>query len=217
MPLPAAAASRLLKHRRLIEVQVYVRDDGLWEADATLTDVKTRDVLLGGAVRPAGQAVHDMQLRIVVDARLDILEAGSATRGMPYPGQCERFEPAGAPDADPYASLAGLNLLQDFRRALRQRVGGVLGCTHLTELAQALPTAVVQAMAGEVIDTRGDGDARPFQLDRCHALRTDREVVRLHHPRWYRAPGPAPAARQPHESHRGHDPARDPQAGPAPA
>jgi len=217
MPLPAAAAPRQLKHRRRIDVQVYVRDDGLWEADAALTDVKTRDVPLGGAVRPAGQPVHDMLLRIVVDAQLNILQAGSATRGMPYPGQCDRFEPDGDPCADPYTRLVGLNLLQDFRRALRQRVGGVLGCTHLTELAQVLPTAVVQAMAGEVIDTRGHGDTRPFQIDRCHALRADREVVRLHYPRWVRATDPAPSPRQPHESHGGHDAARDAVAAGAPA
>lgn len=230
MPLPAAAATRQLKHRRQIEVQVHLRSDGLWEADALLTDVKTRDTLLGGVVRPAGAPIHEMLLRVVVDERLQIVAAGSQTLGMPYPGECDRF--VGAPvdaaahaDApDPYARLAGLNLLNDFRRALRDRVGGAQGCTHLTELAQVLPTAVVQAMAGEVIDTRGHGAARPFQIGRCHALREDREVVRLHHPRWWRpaaaqaAEGRTPAAlaaeaavapspRQPHESsaaqHRG--------------
>jgi hypothetical protein len=207
MTLPSAAASREPKHRRQIDVQVFLRGDGLWEADATLIDVKARDVLLGGAVRPAGQPVHDMLLRIVVDTRLNIVQAGSQTRGMPYPGECDRFAPAGDTEPaaiDPYTRLAGLNLLQDFHRALRQRTGGVLGCTHLTELAQVLPTAVVQAMAGEVLDTRGHGPDKPFQLDRCHALRGDREVVRVHHPRWYRARpdtlDPTPDARQPRES-----------------
>ena len=28
-------------------------------------------------------------------------------------------------------------------------------------------------MAGEVIDTRRHGGERPFQIDRCHALRSD--------------------------------------------
>lgn len=216
MPLPAAAATRQLKHRRQIEVQVHLRSDGLWEADALLTDVKTRDTLLGGAVRPAGAPIHEMLLRVVVDERLQIVAAGSQTLGMPYPGECDRFGPAAGEPFDPYTRLAGLNLLHDFRRALRERVGGVHGCTHLTELAQVLPTAVVQAMAGEVIDTRGHGDVRPFQIGRCHALREDREVVRVHHPRWWRpaaaqaaeATAAAAVARQPHESqavqHRGH-------------
>jgi hypothetical protein len=35
MSLPPAAPTRLLKHRRSIELQVYAREDGLWEVDAT--------------------------------------------------------------------------------------------------------------------------------------------------------------------------------------
>ncbi|HMQ74123.1 MAG TPA: hypothetical protein PKD25_16515, partial [Rubrivivax sp.] len=104
------------------------------------------------------------------------------------------------------------------------RVGGALGCTHITELAQTLPTAVVQAFAGEVIDTRGLGDERPFQIDRCHALRSDGEAVRAHYPRWYRAPskpaaGPhageasAPGPRQPAQDAGTGRPARDPDPG----
>jgi hypothetical protein len=188
MPLPHPPASRQLKHRRLIDVQVYARDDGLWEADARLSDVKTHDCALATGVRPAGEPIHDMLLRVVVDRRLDIVAAGSESLSVPYPGHCE-------PPGDTYGRLVGLNLLRGFRQALRERVGGALGCTHLTELAQVLPTAVVQAMAGEVIDTRGD-DAeaeRPFQLDRCHALRSDGEAVRLHFPRWFNRPPPEPA------------------------
>jgi hypothetical protein len=193
MTLPAAAADRRLLHRRSIEVQVYSRGDGLWDVDATLIDTKTRDAQLAGQTRSAGTPIHDMLLRLVVDRQLTIVAAGSVTRWMPYPGHCDRH--GGGEDADAYTRLAGLNLLDNFRRRLRERVGGVLGCTHLSELAQVLPTAVVQAFAGDVIDTRGqhEGAERPFQIDRCHALRSDGEIVRMHHPRWYR-PAAAPAA-----------------------
>lgn len=189
MSLPPAAPTRLLKHRRSIDLQVFARDDGLWEVDATLVDTKARDIDLVDGPRPAGTPVHDMLLRIVVDRNFDIVAAGSSTRWMPYSGYCGEH-------GDAYGRLVGLNLLRNFRAELRHRVGGVLGCTHLTELAHSLPTAVIQAFAGEVIDTRGraEGASKPFQLDRCHALRGDGEVVRLHFPRWRRAPGaPAPA------------------------
>ena len=83
---------------------------------------------------------------------------------MPYPGQCDDH-------GDAYAALVGLNLLKGFRQAVKERLGGVAGCTHLTELTQVLPTAVIQAFAGEVLDTREDSEHRPFQIDRCHALR----------------------------------------------
>jgi hypothetical protein len=193
MTLPQAAPQRQLKHRRQIDVQIYSRGDGHWEVDATLIDLKSRDTVLAGQVRPAGTPIHDMLLRLVVDEQLNVLEAGSSTRWMPYPGECDHHgDHHGDETGDVYSRLAGLNLLQGFRAALRERVGGVLGCTHLTELAQVLPTAVVQAFAGEVIDTRGNhaDSARPFQIDRCHALRSDGHAVRTHYPRWYR-----PAAR----------------------
>lgn len=186
MTLPPAAPQRQLKHRRQIDVQVYARDDGLWEVDAVLIDVKTRVAHLADGDRAPGVPLHEMLLRLVVNTKLEIVEAGSETRWMPYTGVCNAHD-------DAYTALVGLNLLQNFRRDLRERVGGVLGCTHITELAQVLPTAVVQAFAGEVIDTRGhaDGAAQPFQIDRCHALRSDGAVVREHHPRWFR---PAKAA-----------------------
>jgi hypothetical protein len=181
MPLPPAPAHRQLKHRRQIDVQVFVRDDGLWEADARLSDVKTHDSALATGVRAAGQPIHDLVLRLVIDRDLNVVAAGAESLAVPYPGHCDRH-------GDSYGRLAGLNLLRGFREGARQRVGGALGCTHLTELAQVLPTAVVQAMAGEVIDTRGEHDTadRPFQLDRCHALRSDGEAVRQHYPRWFR-------------------------------
>lgn len=195
MTLPPAAAERRLLHRRSIDVQVYARNDGLWDVEATLVDTKTRDAQLAEGTRPAGTPIHDMLLRLVVDRRLDIVAAGSQTRWMPYPGHCDQHGGAGVEGGDAYTQLVGLNLLDNFRRRLRERVGGVAGCTHLTELAQVLPTAVVQAFAGDVIDTRGqdEGAGRPFQIDRCHALRSDGEVVRVHYPRWHRAAAGAPS------------------------
>jgi len=182
MSLPPAAARRQLKHRRQIDVQVYAREDGLWEVDATLVDTKTRDARLAGEVRPAGTPIHDMLIRLVVDTSLNVVDAGAKTRWMPYAGHCDDH-------GEIYRSLVGLNLARGFRKGLQERVGGVLGCTHITELAQVLPTAVIQAFAGEVIDTRGDSGVKPFQLDRCHALRSDGDVARLHYPRWFRRPG----------------------------
>jgi hypothetical protein len=56
-----------------------------------------------------------------------------------------------------------------------------------------LPTAVVQAFAGDVLDTREDSaaDQPPFQIDRCHALRSDGPAVATFYPRWVRGVTPA--------------------------
>ena len=203
MSLPPAAPQRQLKHRRQIDVQVFACGNGLWEVDAVLTDVKTRIAHMAEGPRAPGTPIHDMLLRLVVNEQLDVVAAGSESRWVPYTGVCGEH-------GDAYAKLVGLNLLQDFRKQLRRRVGGVLGCTHITELAQVLPTAVVQAFAGEVIDTRGtdEGAAKPFQIDTCHALRSSGEAVRLHYPRWYRAPMATPAE-QPHPD--SNERAKEPQ------
>ncbi|MCV2419477.1 DUF2889 domain-containing protein [Paucibacter sp. DJ2R-2] len=182
MPLPFPTSERRLLHRRAIDVQIYARDDGLYEVEAGLTDVKTRDLPLASGLRLAGDPIHAMQLVLTVDADLQIHAARSTTNWSPYAGVCDQH-------GDAYARLVGLNLMKGFRLGVKERLAGVKGCTHLTELCQILPTAVIQAFAGLVLDVReGSADGQPpFQLDRCHALRRDGDVVRNHYPRWYRS------------------------------
>ncbi|MEO8059344.1 MAG: DUF2889 domain-containing protein [Burkholderiales bacterium] len=182
MALPTAARERELKHRRSIDVQIYARGNGLWEVDAHISDVRTSETHMVNGLLPAGQPIHDMLLRLVVDEQCNIVEAGAQTMAMPYPGQCDTY-------GDIYGRLVGLNLMKGFRQAVKERVGGAQACTHITELALVLPTAVVQAFAGDVIDTHGAGadSTQPFQIDRCHALRADSPTVQTYYPRWYRA------------------------------
>jgi len=182
MPPVHPSITRRPLHRRALDVQVFAREDGLFDVEASLIDTKSQDVPLAGVPRNAGDPIHEMQLHLTVDATLTITAASSDTRWMPYPDAC-------ADHGDAYARLVGLNLLKGFRQAVAERVGGTAGCTHLTELCQILPTAVIQALAGSVIDTReGDGDGHPpFQLDRCHALKRDGATVAKFYPRWHLA------------------------------
>ena len=205
MALPTASPERQLKHRRNIDVQIYSRGNGLWEVDAHITDVRSRDTTMSFGVLPAGQPIHDMLLRLVVDERFNILEAGAQTTAMPYRGECDSY-------GDLYGRLVGLNLMKGFRHAVKERLGGRQGCTHITELGQVLPTAVVQAFAGVVFDTRGEleDSQQPFQIDRCHALRSDGPVVRNFYPRWYRAKAPNPSTTAPTTA-----PQTNPDASPA--
>ncbi|PZR48129.1 MAG: hypothetical protein DI537_59155 [Stutzerimonas stutzeri] len=185
MPAVPQPVQRRSLHRRALDVQVFARDDGLFDVEASLVDTKPHEVLLGGIPRHAGEPTHHMRLHLTVDRELSIVEAGSRTEWMPYPGACDEHGEA-------YRQLVGLNLMRGFRQAVLERLSGTRGCTHLTELCQVLPTAVIQAFAGSVIDTR-EGDASgnpPFQLDRCHALRRDGPTVATHYPRWHLAPEP---------------------------
>lgn len=182
MPLSPPTSRRALKHTRAIQVEAFARDDGLWDIDAHISDIKTRDTKLASGIRPAGAPLHDLWLRLTIDTAMNIIEAEAVSDAVPYPDFCDTIGPA-------YKKLVGLNLLHGFREGVRQRLSGVHGCTHLTELAQVLPTATIQAFAGDVLDTRDGASAdeqshKPFQLDRCHALRTDGEAVAKYYPRW---------------------------------
>ena len=182
MPLSPSTSRRVLKHTRAIQVAAFARDDGLWDIDAHISDIKTRDAQLASGVRPAGAPLHDLWLRVTIDTQLNIVAAEAVSDAVPYPGHCDTIGPA-------YQQLVGLNLMRGFRQDLNTRLSGTAGCTHVTELAQILPTAAIQAFAGDVIDTRdGAGTQeqshKPFQLDRCHALRTDGAAVAQYYPRW---------------------------------
>ncbi|MBC7415827.1 MAG: DUF2889 domain-containing protein [Herminiimonas sp.] len=182
MPLSAPSSRRSLKHTRTIRVEGFARDDGLWDIEAQITDVRTSDSRLASGIRPANTPLHDLWLRLTVDTGLTIVAVEAVSDAVPYPGYCDTIGPA-------YQKLVGLNLMNRFRADVKHRIGGVAGCTHLTEMAQILPTATMQAMVGEVFSARdgveADGNTeKPRQLDHCHALRTDGPAVARFYPRW---------------------------------
>lgn len=181
MPLSPPISRRALKHTRAIQIEAFARDDGLWDIDAHITDIKTRDAKLASGLRPAGAPMHDLWLRLTIDTQFNVVNAEAVSDAVPYPTYCDTIGSA-------YQKLVGLNLAKGFRNGVKERLSGIQGCTHLTELAQVLPTAAIQAFAGEVIDTRDgagvDQQQKPFQLDRCHALRTDGAAVAQYYPRW---------------------------------
>jgi hypothetical protein len=178
MSLPVTDVERELLHTRRVRYEGYRRVDGLWDIEAHLTDIKNHDFRLATGVRRAGQPVHSMWLRLTIDRRFDIIDAVAAYEAMPYPGGCETIAPA-------YRRLVGLNLLRNFRKRVRELLGGVRGCTHLTEMLAGMPTAAIQSFAGEVRQEQDESE-KPFQLDQCHALEASTETVRRWYPKWYR-------------------------------
>jgi hypothetical protein len=177
MPLPVTEHERELRHTRRIRYEGYKRADGLWDIEAHISDVKNHDCVMKTGVRRAGQAVHDMSVRITIDREMNIVDAMAISDAVPYPGGCERAAPG-------YKKLIGLNLVKKFRHAVRDRLGGVEGCTHITELLSGMPTAAIQTFAGEMREDPADG-SKPFQLDHCMAMDTRGETVRRWYPTWY--------------------------------
>lgn len=181
MPLPVPDSPRRRAHTRRIEIEGYLREDGLFELDALLSDVKDLDYPLASGLRPAGVPVHFMRVRVTLDEAFNIVDAVACSDSVPYPGQCDTIGAA-------YQKLIGLNLVRGFRRTVGEMFADVRGCTHITELLLSLPTAAIQTFATFRRDNE-DSPEKPFQLDRCHALESSAEAVRLYYPSWHRPGG----------------------------
>ena len=177
MPLSSPAARERL-HLRRVSYEGFRRDDGLFDIEAHITDHKDRDYKLAMGTRSKDIPVHNMWARVTIDRRFEVIDIEAVTDEMPYPGQCNRIGPE-------YKKLIGSNLLKGFRKSIASSLGGVKGCTHLSELLGYLPTAAVQTFAGIKNETETVDGTKPFQLDSCHALANNTETVRVYYPKWF--------------------------------
>ena len=178
MPLNPSLADRTRLHARHTRYECFRRPDGLFDIEGHLTDVKDHDYELLTGMRAAGVPVHDIWARLVIAHDGTIRDIEVTFDDMPYPDACDRISAA-------YGKLVGSSLLHGFRKALYDAMGGVQGCSHVTEMLSHAPTAAIQMFAGLRREIEPDG-AKPFQLDRCHALETTTENVRRYYPQWYR-------------------------------
>lgn len=183
---------RRLLHTREVSCRAYARPDGLYEIESALVDVKGDTVFVGDRDRiEPGEPFHEMRLRLVIDGDLNVRDVVAHTLHAPY-RSCAGIAPA-------YASLIGLNLASGFMKRARALLGGTAGCTHLTELLGPTITTAMQTVwhirdrltepvSQRPATTVAPGVAPP-ELDRCHALRLDGDVVRRHYPAFHRPEG----------------------------
>ena len=179
MPLPQSTGTRRHLHTRTITMDGYEREDGLFEIEGRLTDVKHFDVNASHFSRKAGDPVHDMKIRLTLDADMNILDAVAVTDAMPYQGECQKITP------DYREKLKGQRIAAGFRIFLGGLFGKLKGCAHMTELLGSMAPTAIQAMYGQNRNRVVDPNKKPFQLDGCHALDTRGNVVAQFYPRWF--------------------------------
>lgn len=180
MPLPPPTIDRTRLHQRRITFEGFKRADGLWDIEGQLVDTKDNPFPLHTGTRQPGEPIHDIRVRLTIDTKMNVLDIVACAKSTPFTGTCEGILPD-------YRKVVGLNLFKGFVKAVKEIFRGTKGCTHLSELLMAMPTAAFQTFAGEVKhEDRNDGDQMPAHLDGCHALGVTSDVVRRYYPRWYR-------------------------------
>lgn len=164
-------------HTRRVECRGYRRADGLWDIEGHLTDTKSYafENEHRGRLSP-GEPIHDMWLRLTVDDRLEIRAVEAATAASPF-AICGAITPA-------FQSLVGLRIKGGFTRQVKERLGGIQGCTHLVELLGPVATTAFQTIAPILARERAVAGGQagsappPPLLNTCHAFASDSEVVR---------------------------------------
>ncbi|GLR68887.1 hypothetical protein GCM10010909_35690 [Acidocella aquatica] len=138
MPLSRATPRKLL-HQRDIQLRGYERADGLVDIEARILDTKTYS--WGNQDRSgiqAGEALHDMWVRVTIDHHMVIQACEASMDATPY-NVC-----GGA--AASFGRLNGMKLGKGFIKAAMEQLGGVASCTHLRELLQPIATVAFQTM-----------------------------------------------------------------------
>lgn len=190
---PSSARPRRLLHTREVLCQGYERDDGLMDIEARLTDQSALPAELPFYTLAAGATLHEMRLTMTVDGELCIHRFSTSTDigATPY---CTQVNEA-------YAALQGLRIAPGFRSQVRERVGGVRGCTHLTEAVLAMAAVAVQTLLAAGRERRrasGPGgqapaDVKQWVMNSCHVYRDGGEALDRSLPRQHRGPAPSRA------------------------
>ena len=178
MPLPDSP-HRTELHLRRIEMRGFRRDDGLYEIDGRVVDTKNTAVKLDGRERAAGDAIHDMWVRLVVDEHLVVRDVVAVTDASPY---------AACPEAvTAMRVIVGERIRAGWSMIVKEKLGGAAGCTHLMELLIPMATAAYQSLSGVRLARPDmlDRDGRPVKIDSCYAYASQREIVKLRWPQYY--------------------------------
>ena len=178
MPLPPSVPRDEL-HLRRIEMRGYRRHDGLYDIEARITDTKNSTLELSEKTVPAGEPIHDMWLRLVVDEELTVHDVVAVTDASPFP-ICPQA-------AGTLAVLKGLRIGPGWSRAVKERLRRSDNCTHLAELLMPLATTAVQTLAPlrHTQPDRLDTNGRPLKIDSCYAYASKRAVVMRRWPQHY--------------------------------
>lgn len=179
MPLPPPVA-RAHIHTRDYEIAGYRRSDGLWDIEAHMTDVKTYSFQndYRGTVQ-AGEALHDMWIRLTLDEDLIVRDIEAVTDGAPF-AVCPAITPN-------FKRMIGERVSGGWRGAIRKKLGGVEGCTHLVEMLGAMATVAYQAMYPVLVKKAAQNPrpGKPALLDSCHAFRANGPVAKKNWPAFY--------------------------------
>ena len=179
---PTVAREEL--HFRNIDMRGYKRADGLYEIEGRVVDRKPHPFSPnnGGRNVAAGEAIHDMLVRLVFNDSMLILDVLTYSAHTPYQN-C----PEGGKELQ---TLKGLKMSSGWAKEVRARLSGARACTHLMEILLPMASAAFQTltMLRLTQPERLNEEGKPLKIDSCYAYGAQRELVRTRYPQYYITP-----------------------------
>lgn len=162
----------------------YRRSDGRFDIECVLLDTKGYDISPPGGTRtvPAGAAIHQMTIRLVVSQQLVVEDVEASSDATPF-DICPEA-------AASLAVVKGLRVGPGWTLAIKRRLGGAASCTHLAEMLIAMGTAAYQTIVPDNRMRGVDTDGFPLEkkVNSCYAYAEHRPLVqylRMHY--WKRS------------------------------
>jgi hypothetical protein len=178
--LPTSAPRRHL-HDRQITYRGYLREDGLWDIEGELRDSKPHPIKLGfRGDMAAGEAVHNMLIRITIDDSMVIHDIAAVMPYTPYL-ECR-------PATDSIKNVIGLQMGRGWKKKIEGAIGGLLGCTHVRELLAGTATAAYQTVypyrSNNSKQSSHEVTEQPKHLNQCKAWDLSGAVVLRYFPQF---------------------------------
>ncbi|MCW8886961.1 MAG: DUF2889 domain-containing protein [Motiliproteus sp.] len=181
MPLSTPAPRKHI-HTRQVHCVGYEREDGLWDIEGRMTDVKTYDMKnhdRGGMI-PSGEPLHDMSIRLTINLDFEIQEVEAVIDYAPF-NLCPSI-------TEVFKKLEGRSIGPGWTRITKNLFSGTQGCTHLMELLGPIATTAFQAThlaRTREAESSPQKSSKPVMLNTCHALADDGDVVKRFWPEHY--------------------------------
>ncbi len=155
----------------------------MYEVEGRLVDIKSHPFRrqLVAEDLPAGTALHDIVVCLVIDENKLVHDAYATMNATPFKvcgGSSETLSP-----------LRGLSIGAGWNKRVRELLGGVASCTHIMELLGPMATTAFQGLAPQRLarmNAQGSESERAGKVNSCYAYSDRREVVARLWPHLYR-------------------------------
>lgn len=181
MPLSKSVPRRQV-HELKINFETFLRQDGLWDIEAHMTDTRMHEITSDFYPKlEAGKPYHDMWVRLTLDSTMEVKAIEVVMDRAPF-GQCPKI-------VGNYQKLMGARIGNKWLRRVVEAGGGCSGCTHINGILQYMGNVAFQGIMTELTSTNQgypvlltEAQVAEALINSCHSWEASTAIVREYLP-----------------------------------